>query len=164
LLLVAASATAREVRVGVLIDGPAAREGVSADVLEHAAAAVYGDGLVLTVFPQTRLDGDWNIAALNAAFDRLEADPQIDVVVTLGFVGSHLVAHRAQLPKPTVAASVLDPVLQGFALNAGASGRHNFTYVTTFNRVDEQVNTFHRIVGFSHLAVLAGAVTVWRRP
>jgi outer membrane protein TolC len=49
----------------------------------------------------------------------------------------------------------MDPVLQSFPLKGGTSGRHNFTYVTTFNRVDDQVGTFHRIIGFSHLAVLA---------
>ncbi|MDB6043928.1 MAG: periplasmic substrate-binding protein and efflux pump, family, outer membrane protein [Gammaproteobacteria bacterium] len=155
LLSVTAPLEAREVRVGVLIDGPSAREGISADSLEHAAAAVYGDGLTLTAAPRTRLDGNWSAPALNAALDRLEADPQVDVVVTLGFAASHLVAHRAQLPKPTIAASVLDPVLQNFPLKGGTSGRHNFTYVTTLNRVDDQVGTFHRIVGFSHLAVLA---------
>jgi outer membrane protein len=155
LLSVAAPVSARQVRVGVLIDGPAAREGISADALEHAAAEVYGDGLALTVAPQMRLNGNWNVSALNAALDRLEADPQIDVVVTLGFAASHLVAHRSQLPKPTIAASVLDPVLQTFPMKNGRSGRHNFTYVTTFNRVDDQVGTFHRIIGFTHLVVLA---------
>jgi outer membrane protein len=155
LLSVTAPLSAREVRVGVLIDGLAAREGISADALEHAAAEVYGDGLTLTVAPQKRLNGNWNASALNAALDRLEADPQVDVVVTLGFAASHLVAHRAQLPKPTIAASVLDPALQTFPIKSGASGRHNFTYVTTFNRVDNQVSTFHRIIGFSHLVVLA---------
>jgi outer membrane protein TolC/ABC-type uncharacterized transport system substrate-binding protein len=155
LLSVTAPVSARQVRVGVLIDGPAAREGISADALEHAAAEVYGDGLTLSVAPQTRLNGNWSVSALNAALDRLEADPQVDVVVTLGFAASHLVAHRAQLPKPTIAASVLDPALQTFPLKAGTSGRHNFTYVTTFNRIDEQVRTFHRIIGFSHLVVLA---------
>jgi outer membrane protein len=155
LLSVTAPLSAREVRVGVLIDGPSAREGISAEALEHAAAAVYGDGLTLTVAPQSRLNGNWSVPALNAALDRLEADPQVDVVVTLGFAASHLVAQRAQLPKPTIAASVLDPVLQTFPLKGGTSGRHNFTYVTTFNRVDDQVRTFHRIIGFSHLVVLA---------
>jgi Cytochrome bd terminal oxidase subunit II len=118
LLSVAARVSAREVRVGVLIDGPSAREGISADALEHAAKAVYGDGLALRVAPQTRLDGNWNMATLNAALDRLEADPQVDVVVTLGFAASHLVAHRARLPKPTIAASVLDPVLFPWLLGA----------------------------------------------
>jgi len=155
LLSVTVPALARQVHVGVLIDGPALREDISADALESAAAEVYGDGLRLTVAPQARLNGDWSASALNAALDRLEADPQVDVVVTLGFAASHLVAHRSKLPKPTIAASVLDPVLQTFPIKSGASGRHNFTYVTTFNRVQDQVRTFHRIIGFSHLVVLA---------
>jgi hypothetical protein len=60
------------------------------------------------------------------------------VVVTLGFAGSHLAAHLSRLPKSTIAASVLDPVLQTLPLRAGKSGRHNFTYVTTFHRIDDQ--------------------------
>jgi outer membrane protein TolC/ABC-type uncharacterized transport system substrate-binding protein len=155
LLSATAPLSAREVRVGVLIDGAAAREDITADALEHAGAEVYGDGLTLTVARQARLNGDWSVSALNAALDRLEADPQVDVVVTLGFSASHLVAHRSKLPKPTIAASVLDPVLQTFPIKSGTSGRHNFTYVTTFNRVEDQVRTFHRIIGFSHLVVLA---------
>ena len=160
LFLDAAPASAREVRVGVLIDGPAAREGVTADALEQAAAAVYGDGLRLTISPQKRLNGDWNVPALNAALDRLEADPRVDIVVTLGFAASHLVAHRTQLPKPTIAANVVDPVLQSFPMRSGASGRHNFTYASTFNRVEAQIGTFHRIIGFSHLAVLADPLSL----
>jgi outer membrane protein TolC/ABC-type uncharacterized transport system substrate-binding protein len=154
LLSATATLSASEVRVGVLIDGPAAREDITADALEHAGAEVYGDGLTLTVARPARLNGNWNVTALNAALDRLEADPQVDVVVTLGFAASHLAAHRGHLSKPTIAASVLDPVLQSFPMKSGRSGRHNFTYVTTFNRVDDQVRTFHRIIGFSRLVVL----------
>ncbi len=159
-LLVTPPVSARDVRVGVLIDGPAARESISADALERAAAAVYGDGLTLRVAPQARLDGNWNVAALNEAIDRLEADPKIDVVVTLGFAASHLVAHRVVLPKPTIAANVVDPVLQTFPLKSGTSGRHNFTYVTTFNRVEDQITEFHRMIGFSHLVVLADPLSL----
>jgi len=159
-LLVTAPVSARDVRVGVLTDGPTARESISADALERAAAAVYGDGLTLRVAPQARLDGNWNVAALNEAIDRLEADPKIDVVVTLGFAASHLVAHRVLLPKPTIAATVVDPVLQTFPLKSGTSGRHNFTYVTTFNRVEDQITEFHRMIGFSHLVVLADPLSL----
>jgi outer membrane protein len=154
LLSLTALVSAREVRVGVLIDGPSERESLSADALERAAAEVYGDDLVLTVSQASRLAGNWNVLALKAALDRLEADPKVDVVVTLGFAASHLAAHRAQFPKPTIAASVLDPALQSFPLKAATSGRHNFTYVTTFNRVEDQLDTFHHIIGFTHLVVL----------
>jgi hypothetical protein len=83
LLSVTGSISARQVRVGVLTDGPSAREAMSADALEHAAAAVYGDGPTLTVASRSRLNGNWSVSELNAALDRLEADPRLDVVVTL---------------------------------------------------------------------------------
>jgi hypothetical protein len=51
LLSLTASVSARQVRVGVLTDGPSARESISADAIEHAAAEVNGDGLTLTVAP-----------------------------------------------------------------------------------------------------------------
>jgi hypothetical protein len=75
LVSVTAPLSAREIRVGVLIDGPTAREGISSDALERAAAETYGDGLTLTIAPQSRLDGHWNASTLNAAIDRLESDP-----------------------------------------------------------------------------------------
>ena len=146
--------SAREVRVGVLVDGPAVREDITAADLERAAAAVYGNSLTLTVAPQMRLNGNWSPAELNAALVRLEADPKVDVVVALGFAASHVAAHRAALPKPTIAAAVLDPVLQTFPLRGPTSGRHNFTYATSLDRVEEQIRTFHRITQFSHLVVL----------
>jgi outer membrane protein TolC len=161
---VGVSVAAREVRVGILIDGPSAREGISPEALEHAATTVYGDGLTLTISRQARLNGNWSVSTLNAALDRLEADPQVDVIVTLGFAASHLIAHRPRLPKPTIAVSVLDPVLQTFPMRGGTSGRHNFTYVTTFSRVDDQVATFHRIIGFAHLAVLADPLALQTVP
>jgi hypothetical protein len=130
-LSIAAPVSAREIRVGVLIDGPTARETISANTLEQAAKAVYGDGLTLTVAPQARLDGNWNLSNLTAALDHLESDPQVDVVVTLGFTGSHLAAHRAQLPKPTIAASVLDPVLYGLVPDNNAACNTNFADVGT---------------------------------
>jgi hypothetical protein len=51
LLSLTAPVSARQVRVGVLTDGPSARESISADAIERAAAEVNGDGLTLTVAP-----------------------------------------------------------------------------------------------------------------
>src|SRR5882672_1249552 len=93
---------AREVRVGVLTDGPAAREPLTPESLVREATAIYAEGLTLVVPQDKRLNGNWSLAGLNAALDRLEADPGVDVVVALGFVGSHVAAHRTRLPKPTI--------------------------------------------------------------
>jgi outer membrane protein len=153
-LCASAPLAAREVRVGVLVDGPSSRQPLTPESLVREATAIYPEGLTLVVPPDKRLDGNWSLAGLNAALDRLEADPAVDVVVALGFVASHVAAHRAKLPKPTIAALAVDPVLQTFPLQDGVSGRHNFTYIASFDSVGDEIGTFHRVIGFSHLAVL----------
>ncbi len=160
LFSVAAPLSAREVRVGVLIDGPAARHWLTPESLVREASAIYPEGLTLAAPPDKRLDGNWTLEGLNAALDRLEADTSVDVVVTLGFVASHVAAHRAKLPKPTIAALAVDPVLQTFPLQGGVSGRHNLTFVASFDSVGDEIGTFHRVIGFSHLAVLADRLSL----
>ena len=160
LLAPAAPVEAREVRVGVLIDGPAARQLLTPESLVREASAIYADGLTLSVPADKQLNGNWTLEGLNAALDRLESDPGVDVVVTLGFVASHVAAHRPKLAKPTIAALAVDPVLQTFPLQGGVSGRHNFTFVASFDSVGDEFARFHRVVGFSHLAVLADRLSL----
>ncbi len=57
-------------------------------------------------------------------------------------------------PKPVIAPLVIDPVLQGFPLIEGRSGRRNFTYVADFQSVANEVRAFHDIVGFKYLVAL----------
>ncbi|HEV7715390.1 MAG TPA: TolC family protein [Steroidobacteraceae bacterium] len=153
-------ASARDVRVGILTDGPAAREVLTPESLVREATAIYAEGLTLVAPADKQLNGNWTIDGLNTALDRLEADPAVDVVVTLGFVASHVAAHRAKLPKPTIAALAVDPVLQTFPLQGGTSGRHNFTFVASFDSVGDEIGTFHRVIGFSHMAVLADRLSL----
>src|SRR5258708_2032575 len=157
-------ASAREVRVGVLMDGPSAREPLPPESLVREATAIYPEGLTLVVPRDKRLNGSWSLVGLNLALDRLEADPTVDVVVALGFVASHVAAHRAKLPKPTIAALAVDPVLQAFPLQGGVSGRHNFTFVSSFDSVGDEIGTFHRVIGFSHMAVLADRLSLQAVP
>ena len=63
-------------------------------------------------------------------------------------------AQRQTLPKPAISAVVIDPILQTFPLAQGTSGRKNFTYIADFQNVGNEVDMFHRIVGFKHLAAL----------
>ncbi|MEJ1963686.1 MAG: hypothetical protein WDO56_19850 [Gammaproteobacteria bacterium] len=155
---------AREVRVGVLTDGPAARQPLTPESLVREATAIYAEGLTLLVPPDKRLNGNGTLAGVNAALDRLEADPGVDVVVVLGFVASHVAAHRATLRKPTIAALAVDPVLQTFPVQGGVSGRHNFTFVASFDSVGDEIATFHRVIGFSHMAVLVDRLAVQAVP
>lgn len=149
-----AATTAKLVRVAVVSDGPAARELFSAALIEREVANVVGSEVNIVLPASLRYSGDWSLSGVDAALDRALRDANADVVLTLGVLSSHQAAHRMSLAKPVIAAVVVDPVLQRFPLTNGKSGRHNFTYAADFQSIENQVRTFHQVVGFKHLTAL----------
>ena len=65
---------------------------------------------------------DWTLDGAREAVEALLGDPGIDIVLTYGPVASSHVINRAGLPKPVVAAFVLDPQAQGFPLETTGAG------------------------------------------
>jgi outer membrane protein len=148
------AASPAPVRVGVVADGPTGREGFPPEVIEREARNVLGTDFALVLPANKRFTGDWTRAGVNAALDRAIADREVDVVLTLGILASHEAAQRTAFSKPVIAAAVIDPVLQHFPLSQGTSGRRNFTYIADFQSVGNEVEAFHRIIGFRHLTAL----------
>jgi outer membrane protein len=154
LSLLSWSAQARDIRVAVVTDGPVVRQKLTAEVFEREVANVAGAGLRILLPPEKRFAGDYSLDGATAVFERALADRDVDVVVTLGILTSQQAARRTSLPKPVIAPLVIDPVLQGYPLTEGRSGRRNFTYVADFQSVATEVRAFHDIVGFRHMVAL----------
>jgi outer membrane protein TolC len=154
LSLLSLSAQARDIRVAVVSDGPVARVKLTPEVLEREIANVAGPGLGIVLPADKRFAGDYSLDGAAAVFERALADPDVDVVVTLGILTSQQAARRTSLPKPVIAPLVIDPILQGYPLKEGRSGRHNLTYVADFQSVATEVRAFHDIVGFRHMVAL----------
>jgi outer membrane protein len=154
LLSTVCSAQAQHVRVAIVADGPIDRSIFSVEAIEREVANVVANDLQI-VFPvNKRYAGDWSLNGVNAQLDRALVDPEVDVVLTLGLLASHQAAHRNRLPKAVIAPLVADPMLQGYPLVEGRSGRRNFTYIADFKGLEENLRTFHQVVGFKHLAAI----------
>ncbi len=164
LINAAAPAQAPPVRVAVVTDGPVGRETISPDIIEREARNVLGTDQTLALPANKRFAGDWTVGGVNAALDRALADHEVDVVLALGILASHQLAQRPTLVKPGLSAVVIDPMLQGFPLKQGASGRRNFTYVADFQNVGSEVAAFQKIVGFRHLAALVDEALMTAMP
>ena len=154
LSLLSLSAQARDIRVAVVSDGPVARVKLTPEVLEREIANVSGPGLNIVLPADKRFTGDYSLDGAAAVFERALADRDVDVVVTLGILTSQQAARRTSLPKPVIAPLVIDPILQGYPLKEGRSGRHNLTYVADFQSVATEVRAFHDIVGFKYMVAL----------
>lgn len=150
-----AFAQSASTRVALVSDGPADRDIFSAAVLEHALRNVIAGDRAIVLQSAQRFTGDWTLEGVSAALQRALDDKQIDVVVTLGVLGSDVAARLPRPGKPVIAAMTIDPLLQKFPLVDGVSARRNFTYVADFTRVEDDVAAFHRVIGFKHLVAIA---------
>jgi len=160
LLLLTTSAVGAELpmaRVGVVLDGPLSRPVFSRDQVRGEIEALLEGEWRLELGEETTRRGDWTLAGAREALAAQLADESIDVVVTLGVLASQAAAEIEALPKPVVAAVVADPELQGLPLEDGVSGKTNFTYLTDFRSMDEQLRSFRRAVAFDNLAILVDA-------
>src|SRR6185503_8479184 len=109
-------------------------------------------------FPERHaLAGDWNPRSVAAAIDQLMSRREVDLVITLGPVGSNVLAHRRPLPKPAIAALVIDAPLQGLAIRDGASGIRNLNYVNVAYGTLRMLRLFHELTPFRRLAVVMRA-------
>lgn len=158
------ASAASTLRLGIVTDGPVARDMLSPEFILSEARAVLGAELVIESPDGKRLNGGWTREGIRAALDRLLADPQVDVVLTLGVLASYEAAHRERLPKPVIAPFVIDPVLQGYPLREGRSGRRNFVYIASFQGVADELRLLHRVTRFKHVAALVDRLPLEAMP
>lgn len=154
LLAFACVAGARTVRVAIVTDGPSGRQVFSVESIEKEIVNVASADTTIVLPTESRFTGDWSLAGASSALDRALADKSVDMVITLGILTSQQAAQRTSLPKPVIAPLVIDPVLQGYPLTEGRSGRRNFTYIADFQSVGTEVRAFHDIVGFRYLVAM----------
>ncbi len=143
------------VRIGVVRD--ASTYGRFPDVFELIKREI----LTLTTgqfevrFPPDKyVHGDHTVEGVKRIVDRLLADPEVDLIIGLGYLASNDLAQRRELPKPVIAPVVLDAEMQNLPLKQSASGVKNLVYIDPFIRIDRDIKAFLDVVPFRNLAVL----------
>ena len=143
-----------DLRIGLLLDS-APREtdsGSDLDFLGEEIHKVLGAGRSVHFLPEHLRFG-----AGRAEYLSLANDPAVDLIIAVGPASAAMLAALGDLPKPTIAVGILDVELQGMPLvEPGVSGVPNFTYVLGTHAIEEDLEAFHRIHPFSHLAVIVG--------
>ena len=130
------------------------------ELLRTEAEAILSGDPVLEFPARLQLQGGWTLDGINRALDTLLADPDVDVIITLGLLSSNQAAQRPRLAKPLIAPFVADPALEHYPLADGHSGRRNFAYVADFVGVEDQITLFHRVYPFKHLVALVDRLTM----
>ncbi len=144
----------KPVVIGLLLDGPALREDPTeryqAEILEVA-----GKSFDIRF---DRREADWTMAGVDAALDGMLSDSGMDLVITLGLLGSLQACQRGALPRPVIAAQVVEPRMVGLPQRDGKSGVRNLAYLAFEHVVQRDMARFRELAPFSRVTVLVNGL------
>ncbi len=158
----AAAQQRRPVTIGVVTDGPPMRYGELVDQLEQETSVLLENRFEVQMGAHARMEGDYTLAGIGAALERLLGRADVDLVVAIGPLAGRVAAEHPGLGKPVVAPFVLDPPLQEIPRAGAASGVANFVYLTRPENRD--IATLAEVVDFERLAVLVSEYAVAELP
>lgn len=153
-LVATSSPAAQKINIGILTDGPS--EGfqqIESLFIEEILNLTEGEFDVEFDVAHRR-QADWTAGEIQSSFQDLQKDPDVDMILALGFVSSLIVSRSESISKPTFAPLVIDSNLLGLPRDNNASGKKNLNYLTEEVRFTDDVLAFREIVDFKHLALI----------
>jgi len=153
-------ASAKTVHIGIITDGPWARYTEIQQTLIGEVVDVTSSQYDVQFPDDYFIQADWSVSGINSAIDALLENSEVDMIITLGRVASHLVCKRRDLPKPVIAPFIVDARIQNLPEKDGTSGVNNLTYIDSQRNVERTIRTFREITPFDHLTILGGAYTI----
>lgn len=155
LLGLPATAAARTVTVGLVMDGPAKGDPRPLDALMAEITQLNAPAHAVSAPPDKRLFGDDDPRRVAAHIDALMADPSVDLVIGMGPVASHLIARRPTHEKPAFAPVAFDPAIQGLPRTAaGTSGVKNLNYLMVPYDLGRALEQMKQLFGARKVALL----------
>ncbi len=148
-------AQAKTVRIGIVYDGMSERFPETLELVQEEILNIT-QGAHKVEFPENQqISGGFDINTINQGLDRLLASKKVDLVLTLGEVATHEVCRRGTLPKPVIAANVIDAGTQQLPSDKGVSGVVNLNYINTFSDIDRAFQSFLDVAPFYRVVILA---------
>jgi outer membrane protein TolC len=140
------------VTIGILTDAPGKEfDLLSSQVkLEIESLSNAGNGVVFE-----ELSANWQSEKVKENLQTFLNDPEIDIIVTLGFLSSEAAARLHGYSKPVIAATVLDPELQNLPVQPDkSSGVPNFAWIESLIRLKSDMHSFTRIFESGKISVI----------
>ncbi|HYC30861.1 MAG TPA: TolC family protein [Gemmatimonadales bacterium] len=138
-------------RIAVVLDQDSPRFQPLVEQFQNEVRSFFRPGEIALLPP---VAGDGTSAGVKRVLQRALVDSSVAVVVTLGGIGSHLLARAGSPAKPAIAGAVVDATWQDIPMREGASGVPRLAYVEQSYSVASTLADFHRLIPFRKLAVL----------
>ncbi len=155
LLTMLQTSAQKTLNVGIVSDCQSARSMSYAQQIVSEAQTLLGDKYQITTLQENILQGDCTKEQAEANLKTLLNDPDIDLVLGVDVITSHVMASNGPYDKPVLASAVLNAQVQGIPVNSkGASGVKNLAYLELPLSPPRDMEVFQEIIGFNKLAVI----------
>ncbi len=108
---------------------------------------------------------NYDLSKMQTAFEQAFADPNIDIVISIGVMSSSVLANLKNYPKPAIASIIIDRELQQIPLTTkGSSGLNNFTYVQSPFSMERDIKALYRLKSFKKIGIIGGSNLITYMP
>ena len=145
------AAQARPARIAIVLDQQSPRFQPMVDAFQREIQEFFRPGEVTLLPP---LAGDGTSAGVRTVLQRALRDTSVKAVVSLGAIGSHLLARSGAPARPVIAGSIVDASWQRIPQRSGVSGVKNLVYVDESYALGATIAEFRRMVPFAKVALL----------
>ena len=145
---------ARTLRVGIVFDGPSDNTlNFVRDIEEELPNTLLDNDKV--VFPNdSRVAGKFDVKKIRAGITQLMGDKNVDAVLAIGPVASHLIATLDKYSKPVIAAHIYNASMQKIRQKNGTSGVKNLSYIDMNLDIGQHIDKYQEIKTFKKLHIL----------
>lgn len=152
-LLMPTAQAAKVITIGIVTDGPIEHISWSPELFKKELLVLTQADFDVRFPAAKQLDGAWSAGHIAAALKQLQKDPDVDMVLALGYVSSAVAALSGPLRKPTFAPFVMDAGLQGLPRKNNTSGVRNLNYLSGEADFIRDLKVFKSVADFKKVAV-----------
>ena len=145
---------AQKLTIGIIDD---CRATTQPNILEQIKSETLSltKGEFIVRFPsQYHRISDCSEQGLRRDINKMMSDPDIDLIITLGPLGSHLLGRMPHFSKPCIAGIIVNSELQGIPYYKGKSGKDNFSYILLSPDLKGNITQLKEVSDFKKAAFL----------
>jgi len=142
------------VNIGILADASSQRgrqlQSLFEDELEKICAGEFS-----IQYPESKqINGQWSFDEIKFGLNRLQNDPEVDLVLILGLTGARIAADSKALNKPTFVPFLYGDDLFTISETGNENFKKNLNYLRLKSNFENDIQTFLDVISFTNLAIL----------
>ena len=141
-------------RIGIVTDGSTPADMALVELYKKEIADMAESDAHVRFPAKWILSGNDSREGVRKALNRLFNSSQVDMILTLGLIGSTEVLERKSIPRPVIAPYIAKFALKGRKKKGDASGIRNLIYIDSMYYLDDDIKIFKKLAHFRHLAVV----------